>query len=227
MFIRHWMDCDIQVTHGRLRDWVIFKRRVGDFPNKDTGEVMYNFNHYSRALLLDGVQTMSTTHDDEVEFMFVVAGVGSIKVGDEEREMRDGTSFRIPAGCSHVITNTGSEKLELLTARRPPRQGDEKFELHNWREPGHSGQGHWYHVYKGPHVGFHSGTIPPRKISEPHGHHPNFDELWYVYKGKGWHWMGRELHPQRPGWALWLIPEETHSLINPSDKPVEYIYISG
>jgi len=72
-----------------------------------------------------------------------------------------------------------------------------------------------------------TGTIPPRKISEPHGHQKNFDEIWYVYKGQGWHWMGRELHPQGPGWALWLVPEETHSLINPSDEPVEYIYIAG
>ncbi len=227
MFIRHWMDCDIEVTHGRLRNWVIFEKRIGDFPNKDTGEVMYNLNHYSRAILLDGVSTMPTTHDDEAEFMFVIAGRGIIKAGDEEGELRDGTSFQIPAGCEHVITNAGCEELEVLTMRREPKDGEDKFEIHNWREPGASGQGHWYHVYKGPHVGFHSGTIPPRKISEPHGHHPGFDELWYVYKGQGWHWMGRELHPQGPGWGLWLVPEETHSLINPSDETVEYIYIAG
>lgn len=121
MFIRHWKDSPIIVTHGRLRDWRIFTRREGDKPDRDTGAVMMNLNHYSRAVLLDGVKTEPTTHADEAEFMFVIGGRGVVRVGDEEAEVRDGSSFQIPAGVAHALVNTGCEELDLRAPRRRAR----------------------------------------------------------------------------------------------------------
>lgn len=229
MYIRHWKDCPIFVTHGKLRDWQIFTRRKGDTPNKETGEVMINLNHYSRAVLIDGSSTEPTVHKDEVEFMHIVAGKGVLKVGNEEAEIRDGSSFQIPVWMEHVLINTQSEDLEMLTMRCAPHPDgrNAKFIVRNWREPGGGGKGHWNHLYKGPHVRIHAGSIAPRKISHPHFHDPEHDEIWYIAKGQGWHWMGEELHPQGSGWALWLVPTETHSLINPSDETIEYLYVAS
>lgn len=71
------------------------------------------------------------------------------------------------------------------------------------------------------------GTVPPRKTSHPHSHPPDRDEIWYVVKGNGWHWMGQELQPQGPGTALWLVPTETPSLLTPSDDDVVYLYVAS
>ena len=46
-------------------------------------------------------------------------------------------------------------------------------------------------------------------------------------KGQGWHWMRQEYHVQSPGYALWLDPSELHSLMNPTDENLEYIYCAS
>jgi len=227
MFIRHWLDCDLVVTHGRLREWVIFTRREGDRPDKDTGAVMFNLDRYARAVLLDGAKTVSTVHEDRSESMYVIEGTGTLRAGSEEYALRDGVSFHLPAGMEHVLANTGENELELLTCLGPAQPG-EQFQLHSWREDAETGQGHWYHIYRGPSAGrIHTGDIPPRKFPHPHNHPPGMDEIWYVVRGQGHHWVGRELHPQGPGWALWLEPEDLHSLVNPTDEWVQYLYCAA
>lgn len=227
MFIRHWLDCDLVVTHGRLREWVIFTRREGDRPDKNTGAVMFNLDHYARAVLLGGARTVPTVHEDQSESMYVIEGTGTLRAGSEEYALRDGVSFHLPAGMEHVLSSTGESELELLICLGPA-QPEEQFALHSWREDVATGQGHWYHIYRGPGAGrIHTGDIPPRKFPHPHSHPSGMDEIWYVVKGQGTHWVGRELHPQGPGWALWLEPEELHSLLNSTDEWVQYLYCAA
>lgn len=235
MIMRHWMDSPIVVTHGRLREWQIFTKRKGELPNKDTGEVCFDINCYCRAIILPGVATEPTVHQNEVELYFVSNGEGVVEVGGEKKEVKDGSSFVIPPGVEHRITNIGVQDLEFIMARRPPCSdgSDNQFVVRHWTEDRHPSQfgspfqGHWHHIYRGPEAGIHIGDLPPRKLSHPHNHSSGLDEIWYVRKGNGWHWMGREYQAQTPGWALWLEPEEVHSLMNPSDETVEYIYCSS
>lgn len=227
------------MSHGRLWEWCVFTRRRGDRPDKETGEVMMNIDRYSRALLLDELATELASHPGEAEFLYVLQGRGYIQVGDVRRELRDGSSVQIPAGAEHVFANTGTADLELLLMRRAPLQdGEEQLVVRNWRElrdeaarraAPEGSMAHWVHMHKGPFVGihgFHSGMIPPRKIPEPHGHPPGMDELWYVSRGEGWHWVGEGIERQGPGCALWIPPETTHSLINIGDEMLEYVYCS-
>jgi quercetin dioxygenase-like cupin family protein len=229
------MDCPLVVTHGRLREWQIFTKRIGDVPNAETGAVTFDFSCYARAVVLSGVTTEPTVHDDEAEFYFVSNGNGRVQVGKEVREIRAGSSFFIPAGQEHRLTNTGADDLEVIMARRAPAAdgSEDQFVLRHWtedRDPslwGSPFQGHWYHIYRGPEAGIHMGDIPPHKIAHPHSHPGGFDEIWYVQKGQGWHWMGRDYHIQTVGWVLWLDPEELHSLMNTSDENLEYVYCSS
>ena len=235
MIMRHWMDCPIVVTHGRLREWQIFTKRKGEIPNKDTGEVTYDIDCYSRAVVLSGVTTEPITHEGLLEQFFVVNGEGVVIVAGQEKAIRPGSSFVLPSGAAHRIRNTGADDLEFILARRPPcADGSEDgFVIRHWTEErpesqfGAPFQGHWNHIYRGPEAGIHVADLPPRKISHPHNHGPGLDEIWYIRKGNAYHWMGREYQPQTPGCALWLEPEEIHSLMNPSDETVEYIYCSS
>jgi len=240
MFMRYWRDCRPVVNHGRLWDWIIFTKRVRDLPDKETGAVMFHINYYSHALIPDELSTEPAAHPGEAEFLYVLEGRGFVESRGEKREVRDGSSVQIPAGAEHIIVNSAPCPMEMLTMRRAPLDdgSEDKLVVRNWREPRdeasrkaspEGSMAHWYHLHKGPFVGvhgFHSGCIPPRKIPDPHGHSPGTDELWYVAKGGGWHWVGQGIEWQGTGYALWVQPETTHSLINVSDEMLEYIYCS-
>ena len=139
----------------------------------------------------------------------------------------------IPRAAEHRFSNPGSEELEFIFSRRPPSSADSEFRIHHWTEDrpreewGTAYQGHWYHTYRGPSCEVHIADLPPRKFSHPHSHMADLDEIWYVHRGHGWHWMARDYRPHYPGWALWLDPTELHALMNPGDENVEYIYATS
>ena len=230
MIMRHWMDSPI-FTYGRLREWRIFTRRKGDRPNAETGEVCNEINTYGRAVVIPGVTTEPATYADEVVCMGVANGQGVLHLGAKKIPLRTGTTFFMPAGLRHRFQNTGDVELEFIFNRRDPGPADPKtFTCHHWSEDRHQDswgspmQGHWNHVPRGPGAGVLIADIPPRKFSHPHNHPPTIDEIWYVNRGLGWHWMRQEYHVHSPGYALWLEPSELHSLMNPNDENLEFIY---
>lgn len=232
MIIKHWMDCPI-FTYGRLREWRIFTHRQGDTPNAETGQVCFEINTYGRAVVIPGVTTEPATYPDEAYCVFTASGQGAALVGGKQTPLRAGSSFFVPPGVRHQLRNTGDAELEFIFCRRPSHPADPKsFLCRHWSEDrpksewGNPFQGHWHHVYRGPGAIIGSGDIPPHKFSHPHNH-PIIDEIWYVNKGQGWHWMRQEYHIQSPGYALWLDPSELHSLMNPSDENLEYIYCAS
>ena len=232
MIIKHWMDCPI-FTYGRLREWRIYTRRKGDTPNAETGEVCFEINTYGRAVVIPGVTTEPATYREEAYCLFTASGQGAVLVGGKQTPLRAGSSFFIPPGVRHQFRNTGDAELEFIFCRRPSHPADPKaFMCHHWSEDrpksdwGNPFQGHWHHIYRGPGANIGNGDIPPHKFSHPHNH-PIIDEIWYVNKGQGWHWSRQEYHVQSPGYALWLDPSELHSLMNPSDENLEYIYCAS
>jgi mannose-6-phosphate isomerase-like protein (cupin superfamily) len=233
MIIKHWKDCPVVTPSGRMREWQIFTKRVGDTPDAETGAVCYDYTCYGRGALLAGVTTEPTTYPDDVEGFYVSRGQARIEAQGQTRDVSEGWSVFIPAGVEHRIANTGTEELEIIFSRRPPARAEigASFSTRHWSEDrdravwGTPFQGHWYHMWRGPSAGdVHIGDIPTRKFAHPHSHTETLDEIWYVRSGQGWHWMGREYHEHSPGWAIWLDPAELHSLMNPTDETVEYIY---
>lgn len=233
MIIKHWMDCPVVATHGRLREWQIFTKRQGHTPNAETGAVCYDYSCYGRAALLPGVMTEPAAHEGEIESFFVSRGEGEVQVGKEKKSLREGSMIFIPAGAEHRLKNTGAEEMELIFSRRAPstREAGAPFNVRHWSEDRDRDQwpsqfqGHWYHMWRGPTCGdIHIGDIPPRKFAHPHNHTDILDEIWYVRSGRGWHWMGQEYHEHTAGYAIWLDPTALHSLMNTGDTTLEYVY---
>ncbi len=232
MIMRHWMDCDVS-NDGRLREWQIFSQRQGDRFDPETGAVCFDITSYGRAVVIPGISTEPTVYEKDVNSLCVAGGEGILDLDGDEHPLRAGTSLSIPPGQHHRYTNRGSQELEFIYSRRPPASSDGDFQIHHWSDDrdravwGSPFQGHWYHTYRGPSCEVHIADLPPRKFSHPHNHAPELDEIWYVHRGEGWHWMGREYRAQTPGWALWLDSTELHSLMNPGDVNVEYIYATS
>lgn len=66
-----------------------------------------------------GGQTTAHFHRISEEIYAFTQGVGRIKVGDEEREVRAGDTVVLPPGTEHKLWNTGDEPLVLLCCCAP------------------------------------------------------------------------------------------------------------
>jgi quercetin dioxygenase-like cupin family protein len=58
-------------------------------------------------------------HAGADKFYFVLSGVGTFTVGDEEKTVESGAIVIAPAGISHGVANTGADRLSLLVAIAP------------------------------------------------------------------------------------------------------------
>ena len=62
------------------------------------------------------------------QFLRIESGVGKAVLGGEEYEVGDGSAVLVPAGMSHNIINTSSDKpLKLYTLYSPPNHEDGKI----------------------------------------------------------------------------------------------------
>ncbi|MBA4137213.1 MAG: hypothetical protein C0518_07845 [Opitutus sp.] len=63
-------------------------------------------------------------HIVQWELFVVRRGTGTVRVGDERREVRPGDCFLHPAGEAHQLINTGADDLEVfIVADNPPLDG--------------------------------------------------------------------------------------------------------
>ena len=58
-------------------------------------------------------------HDHEDKFYLVLEGAGEFRLGDESQEASAGVVVWAPAGVSHGVTNTGSDRLVLMMGMAP------------------------------------------------------------------------------------------------------------
>jgi len=60
-------------------------------------------------------------HEETDQFFRVESGNGKLIINGEEREVKDGDAFVVPAGSEHNVVNISSEEfLKLYTIYSPP-----------------------------------------------------------------------------------------------------------
>jgi len=69
--------------------------------------------------LAPGQEQRLHDHVDQDKFYFVAEGAGEFVVGDETRRAGQGMVVWAPAGVTHGVTNTGTERLVLLVGIAP------------------------------------------------------------------------------------------------------------
>lgn len=72
-----------------------------------------------------GAETQAHFHRTSEELYLFTQGMGRIRVGDEEREIRAGDCVVLPPGTEHKLWNTGDEDLKLLCCCAPPYSHDD------------------------------------------------------------------------------------------------------
>ncbi len=58
-------------------------------------------------------------HPQTEEIYYILEGTGSMRIGDELREVGPGDAIAIPPGATHQIENTGSVLLKFLCCCAP------------------------------------------------------------------------------------------------------------
>lgn len=73
----------------------------------------------AEATIPAGGATTAHLHPVAEELYLITAGTGSMRLGDEVRDVREGDCIVIPPGVEHKLTNTGSGELKLLCCCAP------------------------------------------------------------------------------------------------------------
>ena len=72
-----------------------------------------------------GGETQAHYHPQSEELYFFTAGEGRVRVGTEEREIREGDCVVLPPGTEHKLWNTGDVPLQLLCCCAPAYSDDD------------------------------------------------------------------------------------------------------
>ena len=72
-----------------------------------------------------GGSTMEHYHTKAEEIYYITHGMGRMKIGQAERDVRPGDAIAIPPGQAHKLWNTGEELLRLLCCCAPAYEHDD------------------------------------------------------------------------------------------------------
>ena len=72
-----------------------------------------------------GAKTTPHYHPRTEEIYYILAGTGSMRIGEELREVGRGDAIAIPPGATHQIENTGSMVLKFLCCCTPGYQHED------------------------------------------------------------------------------------------------------
>ena len=109
MDIAHYEDLEPFITKdgSEIREWA--GRAAAPTVNQSLAE----------ATLPPGGATTEHFHRLSEELYLVTAGVGRLRISDEERDVREGDCAVIPPGARHKLWNTGDDVLRVVCACSP------------------------------------------------------------------------------------------------------------
>ena len=233
---RHWKDCSLSLTHGNIIQRTIFTKKDSDGSEPEEAVLRY-IDHYARGWLETGVSSTPHTSEAFQEVFFVAGGSGKLVADGQERPFQEGDGMLIPPGVEHIFVNDGDAPLEFLMISESIPEGtvpqNETPLIRNYRESNLL-VSHWSYLVH-PIFGQQDGLVQMRDVlvvlidpllsGDGHGHGPDMDEVWTVWKGEAVHMVGKEACVQTPGTAVSVCPSHPgHTLINHTEEPVYLFY---
>ncbi len=87
----------------------------------------------AEATVAPGATTIEHLHRRSEELYLVTAGAGTLRVGEEEREVAAGDCVAIPPGTPHRLRNDGDVDLVVVCACAPPYSHEDTVLLEEGR----------------------------------------------------------------------------------------------
>lgn len=85
-----------------------------------TSQFLKSMEFFAWAVVPPG-NTLDEHVDEVEEIYFILHGGGLMKVGDEEREVKEWDAIWLPAGIPHAFTNTRKENTFIAVVAAYPR----------------------------------------------------------------------------------------------------------
>jgi mannose-6-phosphate isomerase-like protein (cupin superfamily) len=167
--------------------------------------------------------TRATGEAEEV--LFVVAGVGELRLGDgEPHALEPETGVNLGPGEDYELRNEGSDPLRMVSVwirapALPGRAGDAARTVVRRlaeQQAQSATTDRWYRIVADPSTGLRSAThfvgyIPTERAPE---HFHTYDEVIYVLDGEGTFHVGGEETPITSGSTIELPARTVHCLQN-------------
>ena len=84
-----------------------------------------NAMSFAEATVDAGGTTLMHLHRNSEEIYHITHGMGTMRMGEAEFDIRVGDTISIPPGTAHNVTNTGNEPLRILCVCHPPYADDD------------------------------------------------------------------------------------------------------
>lgn len=100
--------------------------------NDNFRKVIFTASHSQLVLmsLQPGEDIGMEVHDNVDQFFRIEKGEGTVLIGGEEHDIKDGSAIVIPAGTEHNVMNTSPDQpLQLYTIYSPANHPDGKIHL--------------------------------------------------------------------------------------------------
>ena len=85
-------------------------------------------------ILRPGQQSEPDIHPDAAEIYYVVCGEGTLMLGEESYQVRQGMTVYIPRGVTHQTFNNGDQDLGYYFIFAPPPTGPTRQDAENWNK---------------------------------------------------------------------------------------------
>jgi mannose-6-phosphate isomerase-like protein (cupin superfamily) len=231
---KHWRDGELSLSHGNIIQRSLFtKEGTGGDGARDA--VLRYLDSLAWGVLEAGVCTSAHVNEGTQEVFFVAGGTGKLTTPGGEWRLQEGDGALIPPGVEHVILNDGTDPLEfyIVVESVPAGGGAAEILVRNYRESDLL-VSHWSYLVH-PIFGQQDGLVEmrdilvvrvdPQQTGDMHGHGPNMDEVWSMWKGASVHVVGREACVQDQGTSISVRPcDPGHSLINHTEQPAYLFY---
>ncbi len=233
---RHWKEGDLSLTHGNIVQRTIF-RKEGD---NSSESVLRYIDSYSHCSLETGTRSLAQINEGIQEVFFILNGSGILSTPNSEQALREGDGILMPPGIEYTINNDGPTPMEFLlvveSLSDESANRANKPLVRNYRESVMS-INHW--CYLGYRLfdqedGFNElgyvgvVLIDPLRTGDNHGHGPDFDEVWYMWRGQAVHLVSQEVCIQSEGTTISVCPcDPGHTIINVTDEQIYLVYFSS
>lgn len=92
------------IHSGTATQWRLFQE----------DEFLSTLNGVVANIINPGMEQEPHQHDDVEHVYFILSGVGIVRIGDEEQEVRDGDAIYLPPQLPHALKNVGTYPLRFL-----------------------------------------------------------------------------------------------------------------
>lgn len=236
-YFNSWTNSPLISGHGGFTEQAFFTRGDPENPTSK-GAVLKFINAYNHGFLFGNEKTAVTKHADEQVVFFIVKGNGTVTSSGKTVNIEEGSAVFVPAGVDYSFANTTGDIFEVIIIVEGIPGGfipKKAISVKSYYDPT---PGFWGNYTTHDLFNQSDGLAEPTSIfvvtmdsfksGVPHYHVEGCEEIWTKIKGEeNFLMLGKTLLHQNIGEAFLAPTLVPHSVINPSESPMAWLYMGN